>query len=84
MNDERCETCRFWSDCPGVTEESEADKAGYCKRFPPQWANDGLRSVAGPSDFPVLCNLNWCHPVTDATDWCGEWRPLPVVADPPA
>lgn len=80
---ECCETCRFWDgtdEKPSPDQNDEDDKVlvaigfppplhnyGYCLRYPP---------IAQPKEGEVPV------PVTDFSDWCGEWAaiPLPVVS----
>lgn len=69
---ETCETCRFWR--PNHIEPEE----GWCHRNAPQ-----------PS--PEMCVMNdvgdifalarW--PVTDDSDWCGEYQPKTTEASTP-
>ncbi len=46
MDDERCDTCRFW-----LHDEANS---GECHRYPPR---AGRR---GPSRFPVVTGDTWC------------------------
>ncbi len=71
---ERCETCRFWTD-------------GDCRRFPPvlnfnYGLIEGIELVLkGVTAAEECCDMTaesvW--PTTTATEWCGEWKPLPVA-----
>jgi len=71
MDDERCETCRFW-------EGGDGEGTGPCRRNAPPVRlgldDDGERF--GHAEFAY-----W--PITLTDDWCGEHqprKPLPVVA----
>jgi hypothetical protein len=72
MDGQKCETCRFWEFCQGVSDESDGGPAGYCRRFPPVWIGPGNE---GEDDHPALCDLNYGHPTTYAEAWCGEYQP---------
>lgn len=64
---ERCETCRWWEWCRGVSEYC-GYKAGYCHRLPPVLHKD-------PDYKLYLSDQHWTHPIVTSTDWCGEYQP---------
>lgn len=50
MSEERCETCKFW------TERKTRDgrpQSGPCRRYPPQWHDEQL-------DVPYTEAADWC------------------------
>ncbi len=75
--EKRCDTCRFWHDDAPEDEPYEEDfcpehpigimhlvKPGTCCRFPPH---------------PCPPEGRIGRPITEYTDWCGEWQPLAEV-----
>jgi hypothetical protein len=75
---ERCQVCRFWEHCPGMSEDGGGHPLGHCHRYPPV-------IVHGEEDPNLAVTL----PITNGDmDWCGEWQAkdapalLPGVPDP--
>ena len=67
MDDDSCETCRFW--------EFNRDDMGECRRRSPQAA-----LTVPMDDAPGVKAAYW--PTTLSDEWCGEFelrKPLPVV-----
>lgn len=60
----RCETCRFW-DTSTESAHAEPDTTATCRRRPP--AVDDRTGLA-----------MW--PMTQDSDWCGEWESAVVAA----
>ncbi len=58
MNNERCETCRYWNN-----EYGDADDCGVCRRYPPVLHPDNRRDERVAE-----------QPYTLRGDWCGEWQ----------
>lgn len=65
MDDQRCETCRFWGDSDDLTDAGSTHARGHCKRFPPS----------------VDMGNGWNPIVTDADQWCAEWRAKDSASD---
>jgi len=77
MDNQRCETCRFWDwheydTVLGHTEDTEWN--GWCRRYPPVF-DVGV-------DIESDDNAAWTQPVTMKHDWCGEYQPLPPTENP--
>ena len=69
----QCSRCIFWADVDPYDRNQEDDKHGECRRFP---------SVFIPIpdyDPKQSCQdaAQWCQPIMYATDWCGEFKPIP-------
>jgi hypothetical protein len=50
----QCRTCAFY-------QAEQADEAGYCRRYPPQFVTDDE-------------TIGWSFPVVVQDDWCGEFK----------
>ncbi len=61
-----CGQCRFY--------QATADMAGECRRKSPQ----GVIRVALHQGKTSNGCFDAFWPIVSATDWCGEWQPLPV------
>jgi hypothetical protein len=59
-DEERCGNCLFSKDC-GIPA-AKTHKMFYCKRYP-------------PSVYEKCSVDKWKWPVTNAMEWCGEWKP---------
>lgn len=69
-----CKGCRFYLDAgdPGALPMTDEDW-GYCYRYPPV-----LNSLEIEENPLVLSDDGvWVRPLVRASDWCGEWQPLP-------
>ena len=55
-----CGTCRFWAPF-------HRDNLGECHRYPPTVV--GMQQVPDEQGPPMNA-----MPLTDKTDWCGEWQ----------
>jgi hypothetical protein len=63
---ERCSTCRFWENEEGAVPSVDPhgipgvlSMPGLCLRYPP---------------FPCPPEGQHGRPVTEWSDWCGEWQ----------
>lgn len=74
---ERCETCRFWEPCSGLSffngDVPPNIEHGYCRRFPPVFGVE-YQGEKGDDLSPSHDGGNWHLPVVVCVAWCGEWR----------
>lgn len=83
MNEERCETCRFWAADP-----SNGD-VGDCCRYPPVAISAEEMALVYQPDVGEVGASNrrldfWTHLTTHASSWCGEHQPrktLPMAEE---
>lgn len=54
MNNQKCETCRFWMAFSG------SDGNGACRRYPPEW-----NVIANAATFPLTFASSWCGEYQD-------------------
>ena len=74
---ESCSSCKFWNvdgQGPITTDDNddqlhENDYWAQCSRFPP------VMNARLTVDIDYLPD-QWEKPLTAATNWCGEWRPV--------
>ncbi len=64
MDDEACESCKFYEDV--------GDKTGFCHRYPPVIAPNDILAQVMVQDSKT--SDSGCLPVVHFDDWCGEWR----------
>lgn len=69
---ELCAACRYWDQCPG---ENHKD-TGRCRRRSP----NNFRTVFDDEKFRWSV-ADW--PMTDGSDWCGEFKRAAGMADGP-
>ena len=70
---ELCETCRWWNDW-----REDLQPFGDCRRFPPQLFHLQRMPAVETPESDLMDSTVW--PLTECTDFCGEWTP----ADQPA
>lgn len=84
--DERCDSCKFWKHLDEFGQDNHPDdKPGQCRRYPPRldlseadsWQEDKY-------GYSYLDYRFWNHPVTEAADWCGEFKPSNGSVQPTA
>lgn len=94
---ERCDRCRFWKCDPNSPDNSDSDPDnynGHCHRFPPVLLPNQIAyqttQIGIADDLECAADLEatsfslaWGHPVSNAMNWCGEFRPsmAPAPAD---
>ena len=66
----RCHSCRFWDSATFTSKDlpENVDEFGYCRRNAPM----PLMFKQSDQDNPVQTTIHW--PVTENTDFCGEWK----------
>lgn len=68
MTDPTCLNCRYWTPYGDQGE-------GTCRRHPP--VLDPIYTVQqllnGKPDANTQSSATWIMPLTDESDWCGEW-----------
>ena len=80
MDNQRCETCRFW-EYVGYEEEFD-ESFGRCRRLPPVFNRDAADHWYKNSIGQYVNEIGvWPHTVI--TDWCGEYQPLPPTPENP-
>ena len=72
MSEERCETCRFWTE----HNESHDEPSGYCRRYPPSIYLHSGPGLPDPNSYAF-----YMHPSQQPNDWCGEYRPIGSKSD---
>lgn len=74
-----CDNCHFWVKA-GYCKPGEM-QMGKCRRVPPVLSEVVLKSLVKEGSGNVYANAMtidpWLHPITEAEDWCGEWRLKP-------
>lgn len=66
----RCYSCRFWDSATFTAKDlpENVDEFGYCRRNAPM----PLMFKQSDQDKPLEMKIHW--PVTENTDFCGEWK----------
>ena len=66
----RCHSCRFWDSATFTAKDlpENVDEFGYCRRNAPM----PLMFKQSDQDKPLEMKIHW--PVTENTDFCGEWK----------
>lgn len=71
METKACANCKYVSglfeDIDVHTEKKTGRWFGKCRRFPPIYNGDDMKSCYVPS-------AQWSIPVVESDHWCGEWR----------
>ena len=75
--DERCENCHYWREENPAQNYKEMDgiEDGFCHRFPPTIPVidediDKAQVLLTHGDSYLYTQ----YPITEFTDWCGEWK----------
>jgi len=76
---ERCDKCKFWDRLGDENERAknlhDDDRSGKCKRYPPvldaTWPTEAGEGEAG---YSYLDWRHWNQPVTEASNFCGEFK----------
>ena len=80
----RCDKCRWWVglEVDQVNQDGSEvhpdDVQRMCKRYPPvldhTWLSECLREGDDNPGFSYEDYRHWNQPVTEARQWCGEFK----------